>query len=277
MSRISETFERARAEDRTGIAVYVTVGFPDVATSERAAMSAIDAGADIIELGIPFSDPLADGATVQRSSSVALESGTNLGTCLEVARGIRAKSTSVPILFMGYYNPILRFGLEQFAAEASSAGADGTIVPDLPPEEATPLNEALRSRGLDLVYMLAPTSPPDRVRTVAAGARGFIYCVSLTGVTGARTGLSEDALNLLNRVREHSAVPIMLGFGISGPQQVETVKEAADAVVIGSAFVDLLERNDPSHHDAAIHDFVGTLANAAKRNHHPPATRGNRQ
>ena len=274
MSRISDTFERLRAERRTGIVVYVTVGFPDVVASKRAAVSAIESGADIIELGMPFSDPLADGATIQRSSSAALESGVNVGTCLEAARSIRAKSPSAPILFMGYYNPILRFGLDRFASEALNAGADGAIVPDLPPEESASFDDALKSRGLDLVYLLAPTSPPDRVRRVAANARGFIYCVSLTGVTGARARLSEDAPSLLRRVREYATVPLALGFGISGPEQIDAVKGDADAVVIASAFIDMLERHDPSQYDAAILDFIGPLAKAAKHDRGPSDAAG---
>jgi tryptophan synthase alpha chain len=265
VSRLSDTFERLRGEHRTGIAVYLTVGWPDVAATEQAAVMALDAGADIIELGVPFSDPLADGATIQRSSAHALESGVHLGTCLETARFIRDRHPEAPLLFMGYYNPFLRFGLDRFSLEAQKAGVDGVIVPDLPPEEALPLEEALSPVGLDLIYLLAPTSPVDRVERVAAKARGFIYCVSLTGVTGARADLSEAGFGLLERVRGQTPVPLALGFGISSPEQVRAARDAADAVVIGSAFVELLERNDADHREGAIRDYIGSLVSAAKR------------
>ncbi len=244
--------------------MYLTVGWPEADATESAALTALDAGADIIELGVPFSDPLADGATIQRSSARALRAGVHLGTCLETARSIRAKNPSAPILFMGYYNPFLRFGLERFAKEAVAAGIDGVIVPDLPPEESGPLDDAISLFGLDLIYLLAPTSPPERVEQVAAKARGFIYCVSLTGVTGARAGLSDAATGLLKRVRENASVPLALGFGISGPEHVVAVKNLTDAVAIGSAFVDLLERSKPTDRDSAIRKYVGALVEAAQ-------------
>ncbi|MDP7619051.1 MAG: tryptophan synthase subunit alpha [Dehalococcoidia bacterium] len=264
MNRLSDTFTRLRNDHRTGIAMYLTVGWPEADATESAAQAALDAGADIIELGVPFSDPLADGATIQRSSAHALQAGVHLDTCLETARSIRAKNPSVPILFMGYYNPFLRFGLERFAKEAVTAGIDGVIVPDLPPEESEPLDDAISPFGLDLIYLLAPTSPPERVERVVAKARGFIYCVSLTGVTGARAGLSEAATGLLKRVRERASVPLALGFGISSPHHVVAVKSLTDAVIVGSAFVDLLEQNEPSDRQSAIREYVGALVEAAK-------------
>ena len=257
-------FARLRNDRRTGIAMYLTVGWPEADATESAAQAALDAGADIIELGVPFSDPLADGATIQRSSAHALQAGVHLDTCLETARSIRAKNPSVPILFMGYYNPFLRFGLERFAKEAVTAGIDGVIVPDLPPEESGPLDDAISPFGLDLIYLLAPTSPPERVERIAAKARGFIYCVSLPGVTGARASLSDAATGLLKRVRERASVPLALGFGISDPQHVVAVKNLTDAVVVGSAFVDLLERNELSDRQSAIREYVGALVEAAK-------------
>jgi tryptophan synthase alpha chain len=264
VSRLSDTFARLRNNRRTGIAIYLTVGWPEADATESAAQAALDGGADIIELGVPFSDPLADGATIQRSSAHALQAGVHLDTCLEKARSIRARNPSAPILFMGYYNPFLRFGLERFAKEAAVAGIDGVIVPDLPPEESEPFDDAISPLGLDLIYLLAPTSPPERVRHVAAKARGFIYCVSLTGVTGARAGLSDAATGLLERVRERTSVPLALGFGISGPEHVVAVKNLTDAVAVGSAFVDLLERNEPPDREPAIREYVGALVEAAK-------------
>ena len=253
-----------RTERRAGIAIYLTVGFPDLSGTLPAAIAAVDGGADIIELGVPFSDPLADGATIQRSSSVALGLGVNLDTCLAAASGLRAARPQTSILLMGYYNPFLHYGLERLADALLVAGIDGLIVPDLPPEEAGPLDEALAARGLDLIFLLAPTSGDERVARVAAMARGFVYCVSLTGITGARPQVSASAIDLLDRVRQRTSLPLALGFGISDAAQVRSVALHADAVVIGSAFIDLLERSNAASREEEIRTYVHGLSGATR-------------
>lgn len=265
MSRLSATFQRLKEEDRAGVAIYLTVGFPDPEVTVAAARAALAGGADILELGVPFSDPLADGATIQRSSSIALAQGVNMDTCLKVAAAIRAENETAPLLLMGYYNPFLQYGPERVAQAASDAGVDGLIIPDLPPEESDGLDASLRSQELDLVFLLAPTSTDERIEAVARRARGFIYCVSVTGVTGARSQISGDVGNLLERVRKFTKLPLALGFGISQPEHVERVAAVADAVIVGSAFVDLIDKTSPGKLEETVRDYVASLVSATKR------------
>ena len=186
MSRIPATFQRLRAEGRAALMPYLTIGFPERDSARTLVPALVAAGADLLELGVPFSDPLADGPTIQASTQQALANGVNLAFCLETVRALRDGGIETPICLMGYFNPIYQMGIERFAAAAARAGVDGVIVPDLPPEEAAALDDALRAEGLDYIYFLAPTSDPSRLALVAQKARGFIYLVSLTGVTGAR-------------------------------------------------------------------------------------------
>ena len=265
MGRLDEAFARARAEDRAAIAVYFSVGYPDVQATLGGINAAMEGGADIIELGVPFSDPLADGATIQRSSTAALAEGVTLQTCLEAARLVRASFDAVPILYMGYYNPFYQYGLDALATEALAAGVDGLIVPDLPPEEADLLDASMISQGLDLIYLVAPTSPDERITAISARARGFIYCVSLTGVTGARDAVSSGVPELIARVRSQSQLPLALGFGISQPDHVAAVADEVDAVAIGSAMVNLMADTDPARREATIRDYVKSLREAAVR------------
>ena len=258
-----------RTERHAGIVIYLTVGFPDVSSTLPAAIAAVDGGADIIELGVPFSDALADGATIQHSSSVALGLGVNLDTCLAAAGELRAARPQTSILLMGYFNPFLRYGLDRLADALLVAGVDGLIAVDLPPEEAGPLNDALAARGMDLIFLLAPTSDDERIAHVAGMARGFVYCVSLTGITGARSQVSGSAIDLLARVRQHTSLPLALGFGISNAAQVQSVAPHADAVVIGSAFVDLLAHSNAASREEEIRAYVHGLANATRQH---PAT-----
>ncbi|MBX6341234.1 MAG: tryptophan synthase subunit alpha, partial [Thermomicrobiaceae bacterium] len=216
-SRIAETLARYRAQGRTAIVPYLTVGYPDLDTVQRVAPALVEGGAAMIELGIPFSDPLADGATIQQASHRALQNGVTVARCFETARELRHEGVDVPLIFMGYFNPILRFGVERFAARCAEVGVDGLIVPDLPPDESDEVLEACRRYGRDLIFMVAPTSTDDLIAAVTRRASGFIYCVSLTGVTGARESLSAGLGDFIRRVRRRTDLPLAIGFGISRP------------------------------------------------------------
>ena len=265
MGRIAEAFQRARKQGRAAIAPYFTVGYPDVAATLEGIRAAILAGADLIELGVPFSDPLADGATIQKSSTAALNNGVTLQTCLETTEKIRAEFPETPIILMGYYNPFFQYGIDRLAQDAAKAGVDGLIVPDLPPEESRPLDEVISQRGLDLIYMVAPTSPEERIKAIGERARGFVYCVSLTGVTGARDSVSANVPDLIARVRAYTNVPLVLGFGISRPEHVASVASIVDGVAIGSAMVNIMGETVPSERTEVVGNYVRSLAEAARR------------
>ena len=219
----------------------------------------VEGGADIIELGAPFSDPLAEGPTIQKSSQIALEQGVTLEDCLECSRDARAKFPETPIVLMGYYNPILSYGLERFARDAGESGVDGAIVVDLPLEEAGPLQAALGVHGIDLIFLLAPTSTAERIRGVAQTGSGFVYCVSVTGVTSARRDLSADLPEFLGRVRAETDLPLIVGFGISKKEHVETVFEMADGVAVGSALINLIEHSEAGAREEKVREFVRGL------------------
>ena len=262
MSRIEATFARLRSTGRLALIPYVTVGYPDVATTVDLVPALVEAGADLVELGVPFSDPLADGVTIQRASHAALAAGVTSRTCLEVAAQIRAR-TQAPIILMGYYNPILRRGPAAYCQDAAEAGVDGLIVPDLPPEEADELQGAARDFGLDVIFLLAPTSTDDRIRTVCQRASGFVYCASLAGVTGARTSLAAGLAELTGRIRRHTGLPLAVGFGISRPEHVTEVGKVADGAIVGSAVIDRLESLPAAERVAGTAAFVATLRAAA--------------
>ena len=264
VSRISEKFRSLRSDHRTGLVVFLTVGYPDLESTMRLVPALVDAGADIVELGIPFSDPLADGATIQRASFAALESGVTPSLCLETVAQLRRQGVTAPLVLMGYYNPILAAGEGQFAADAAAAGADGLIVVDLPPEESDTLLGGCRDSGLDLVYLVAPTSTEARIRSVAERSSGFIYCVSLTGVTGARGQLPSHLPEFLGRVRAETDLPLAVGFGISRPEHFRAVGEVADAAVVGSAIVDLIDRSDPTERESRLKEYVEMVTGRAK-------------
>ena len=246
MSRIAAAFARLRARRRTALVAFLTVGYPSVEETLRLVPALIEGGADVIELGVPFSDPLAEGPTIQRSSHHALERGVTPATCLDVVAALRAQGVEVPVVLMGYYNPLLAYGLEEFCRDAAAAGADGIIAVDLPPEESHPLRDACRQHGLDLVYLLAPTSTDARIELVAGLAAGFVYCVSVAGVTGARDELPAGLSAFVDRVRARTPLPVAVGFGISKPKHFRAVARIADAAVIGSAIIDEIDRSDPS-------------------------------
>lgn len=236
MSRIAEVFAKRKAEGRAALVVFITAGDPDLATTEALAPALAEAGADAIELGVPFSDPLADGPTIQKASERALRRNTSLLQILGLVGSLRAR-VSAPMLLMGYYNPILKFGEAAFLAAAAKAGVDGIIVPDLPPEEGEALFRDAEKAGIDPVLLLAPTSTEERVEKIAALSRGFLYYVSLTGVTGARTSLAEDIGENVARIRKRTKLPVAVGFGVSTPEQAAEVARFADGVVVGSAVV----------------------------------------
>ena len=241
--RIAERFARLRDEGRTGLILYVTAGFPDVDATLELAPALADAGADLIELGVPFSDPLADGPTVQESSFHALRNGVTLQGCLEMVERLRERDQETPLVLMGYYNPVLRYGLEAFARRAGECGVDGVIVPDLPPEEAGPMLESCRPNGVHLIPLLAPTSTDARIRLACRDAGGFVYCVSLTGTTGARDSLPPGVFDLLDRVRRHTDLPLAVGFGVSRRDHVESIGRAAQAAIVGSALIRVVKES----------------------------------
>lgn len=225
---------------------YLTLGYPDPDESLACVEAAAEAGADLIELGVPFSDPLADGPVIQHSTQVALDNGMTTRRCLGMVAELRRRGLSIPLVLMGYYNPIHSYGVAAYARDAAGSGADGFIVPDLPLEEAAELEAACRANGLSLIPMLAPTSTADRVATAAAHAEGFIYLVSLTGVTGQRTGLAGDLREFVGRVRKVARVPLAVGFGIGTPEQAAAVGSFADGVIIGSAVINAATGERPA-------------------------------
>jgi tryptophan synthase alpha chain len=259
---IAAAFAACKAQGRAAFIPFVTGGYPTMAKTEALLYALAEGGADLIEIGIPFSDPLADGATVQHTSQVALEQGTTLTDCFELVRRVRASGLTVPILFMGYSNPFYQYGLDRLARDAAEIGVDGFIVPDLPIEESDEFLEPFRAEGRDLIFMLAPTSTDTRIEAAAARASGFIYCVSLVGVTGARDSISDELPAYLARVRRHTDVPLVVGFGISTPDHVRATAALADGVVVASALINHIDRLPPDEQVAGATAFVRELAAA---------------
>lgn len=242
MSRLDATFAALRARGARALVPYFTAGDPSLAATATLMLEASRQGADVIELGVPFSDPLADGPVIQRATQRALAAGVTLPRVLEMVRELRDDLTT-PLVLMIYYNPILAFGLKAFCRTAVEAGVDGVLVIDLPPEEADPLHAEADPLGLDVVHFVAPTTPPARMRTIARASRGFIYLVSLTGITGERASLPPDLTGLLHTLRGVTTKPVCVGFGISTPEQSAMVGAHADGVIVGSAIVRLIERH----------------------------------
>lgn len=259
MGRIADTFARLRAEGRMGLVPYVTAGYPEPDATPALVQALIEGGADAIELGLPFSDPLADGASVQRSSMKALQGGMTAARCVELIRGLRAGGVVIPLIVMTYYNPILAYGQDGFARDAAAAGADGLIVVDLPPEEAGELAAQCRVGGLDLIPLLAPTSTDERIALALQLASGFVYCVSVAGVTGARAALPEALGSFLARVRRQTELPLAVGFGVSRREHVEALRGKADAAVVGSAIVDVIEASPRAEREERVKEYVEVL------------------
>ena len=243
---------------KPALVVYVTCGDPDLATTREIVVAAIEAGADVIELGVPFSDPVADGPVIQRASERALKHGTSLAQVLTLAAEVREHAQSTGLIVFSYLNPILRMGMEKFCAVARHAGVDGVLVTDLPVEEAGEYLRAMKAHDLAPVFLAAPTSPDARLKRIAEASRGFVYAVSRTGVTGARRQVAEDARKLARRLRRMTKLPIAVGFGISTADQFAEVGDFADAVVVGSAIVETVERNR-GREAAAVGEFVRQL------------------
>jgi tryptophan synthase alpha chain len=262
-SRVAGAFARARAEGRTAIIPYVTAGYPTPERSEEWVLAMVRGGADLMEIGVPFSDPLADGPTVQRTSQAALQHGVTLADAVAMVRRLREHhGVSVPILLMGYFNPMLQYGLEDLARDSAAAGVDGYIVPDLPAEESDELLAACRRHRLDLVFLLAPTSTDERIAAVAERASGFVYCVSLTGVTGQRDALP-DLRDYLGRVRARTDLPLAVGFGVSTPEHVRHVGEVADGAVVASALINFLDTVPDADQCVAAEEYVRGLRGEA--------------
>jgi tryptophan synthase alpha chain len=257
MSRISPLFERLRTDGRLGLITYVTVGYPRLDSTPDIVAAMVGAGADLVELGVPFSDPLAEGRTVQATSQRALANGVSVAHCLETARLCRQR-TEAPMVFMGYLNPILAYGVERFCAAAAAAGIDGLIVPDISMEETAELHRACQGAGLDLVFFVAPTTTEARMRHVAELASGFIYCIAVTGVTGSRDEIAADVDKLLAKIRELTSTPLALGFGISRPEHLAQLKGKVDAAIVGSALLDRITEDDPAGSAAAfVREMLG--------------------
>lgn len=237
MSRIADTFARCKAEGRTALMPFVTAGYPTMEISEQTIHAAMEAGADLMEIGTPFSDPIADGTTVQRTSQVSLNNGTRLKDCIALVRRVRADGVDIPLMLMGYFNPVVKYGLDRYIADAAEAGVDGFIIPDLPIEESDRVREAARAKGIDLIYMAAPTTTESRLEQIGEKGSGFVYCVAVTGVTGARESLSASLGDYLARVRQHTDLPLAVGFGISTPEHVAEVGTVADGAIVASAMI----------------------------------------
>ena len=249
-------------KQRPGLVAYITCGDPDLDTSRDVALAAIHAGADVIEMGVPFSDPVADGPVIQRASERALQHGTNLSGVLDIAKQIRQQSRAALIIF-SYLNPVLQFGLDKFCAATAEAGVDGALLTDLPVEEAGDYLKAMKQQKLAPVFLAAPTSTEQRLREVARHSKGFVYAISRTGITGTRQELAGDARSLVERLRAYTKLPIAVGFGVSTPEQFAEVGSFADAAVVGSAIVQRIEEN-PGREAAAVSEFLSSLTGAGQ-------------
>ena len=258
MTRIDKVFRELRARGERALIPFLTAGDPDVETTRRLALTMAARGADLLELGIPFSDPLADGPTIQAASARAIKGGTHFPEVLELAGKIRAES-DIPLILMGYYNPILRYGLEQAAREAARRGVDGFIIPDLPPEEAEAWRQAATNAKVAAIFLAAPTSGKERLQRLGRLTRGFLYYVSVTGITGARRELPPELLKELRNLRSLVTCPVAVGFGIGEPAQVAQVAPYVDGVVVGSAIVQRLARLAGEELVKDVGDFVAAL------------------
>ena len=260
-NRIDKKLLEIKKIGKAALAPFVTAGFPNIETSEKLIINIAESGGDIIELGIPFSDPLADGVTIQKTNFQALQNGINLSKCLQMVTKLRSNGFNTPLIFMGYFNPFLNYGIEKFIKDASIAGIDGVIIPDLPLEESYNFKKPLEEKGIYLINLLAPTSSEIRIQNVCTNAKGFIYCVSVTGVTGERSKLSKNLPELIKNIRKHTNLPILVGFGISTKKHVEEVYKLADGVIVASALLNAI--GDSESEDAIIkaNSFIKQLIN----------------
>lgn len=263
MTAIHQVFEQLKRTNRAALIPYFTAGYPSLAQTAEFVRAAATAGADLIELGFPFSDPMADGPAIQKASEIALNNGVNSDDIFELAATL-AREGAPPLVAMTYYNLIYRYGLDRFAARAAE-GFRGVIVPDLPPEEGTDWQAAAKKHGLDVIYLLAPTSTIDRMNKVSEVSTGFIYCVSLTGVTGARDALSKMLPDFITEVRRCTKKPLAVGFGISTPEQAREVAKMADGVIIGSALVNIVSKAPKTEAFKEVEEFLRQLRSALVR------------
>ena len=265
MNRIDARFAELKRRGEAALIPFVTAGDPEIKTTLGILRALEQAGADAIEIGVPFSDPMADGATIQRASERALKSGTTLPRVLEMVRRFRRRS-EIPLILFGYYNPFFHYGLKRFARDAGAAGVDGLLCVDLPPEESRELKRWADKEGLRMIFLLAPTSNRQRIRLVARMGRGFIYYVSVTGVTGARRSLEDQLHTQVARIRRATSLPIGVGFGISTPEQAARIASFADAAVVGSALINIMENADGNGEKVKrAGAFVARLKQAMKR------------
>ena len=263
--RLAEMFARTRAEGRPALIPFLPAGWPELNDTVRLVEAAIEGGADAVEIGLPFSDPLGDGPVNQVAYEQAIKAGCTTDTVFAAVAELRARGVRAPLLVMGYFNSVLAYGVNRFVEAAARAGVDGFIIVDLPPQEAAELEVPARAAGLHMVYLLAPTSTDERIRLVAEHASGFIYCVSVVGITGARRELSAELPEFLARVRARTDLPLAVGFGISAREHVEAVGAIADGAVVGSAFVRAILDAAPAERPQAVRTFVEAITGRAGR------------
>jgi tryptophan synthase alpha chain len=263
MSRIDRTFKGLKEEGQSALIPFIMAGDPDIKTTEALVLKMAEAGADIVELGVPFSDPIADGPAIQSASQRALENGVNLKDIFSLTK--RLEGIDIPLVLMSYFNPIFRYGLKDFAEDCQRSGVDGVIIPDVPLEEAGPWIQEARRMGLDTIFLITPTSPPGRIRLVSRCSRGFIYYVSVTGVTGTREKLPEELELAVKGIKEQSRKRVAVGFGISTPEQAKKISLFADGVIVGSAIVKIIEENlNNPELTNRVGDFISSFAKALK-------------
>ena len=261
---IEVSLSNVAGKNRVALIPFLTAGYPDPQATIEMVLGMEIAGADVVELGIPFSDPLADGATIQYASFHALKSGMTFSGCLRICAELRNRGLKIPIVLMGYYTPLISYGIGQAVKDAASSGVDGFIVADLPAEEAGPIQELCQEYSMAWIPLLAPTSTDARIKLACSNARGFVYCVSLTGVTGARSAISGDVEGFVSRVRNYTDLPLAVGFGISHRDQVADVSRFADAAVVGSALLDTVIKSEDAERVTRIQDFLLGLRGSAE-------------
>lgn len=266
INRIEEKFNKLRLEGKKAFIPFITAGDPTLDITKSLILKLESVGADIIELGVPFSDPIADGPSIQRSSIRALKHNTSIRNVIRLVSEVR-EETQIPIVLMGYYNPIYKYGVKKFVKVAVSAGIDGVIIADLPPEEASELIEQARQNGLSTIFLIAPTSTAERVKIISSASTGYIYCVSTTGVTGVRDEISDMLAPTVSLIRQFTDKPVAVGFGVSTPDQAYEVAKLADGVIIGSAIVNIIEKyqDNPDEIIKTVGDFAYSVAEAIKR------------
>lgn len=261
LDRIHAAFAAAKSENRAAFMPYLPAGYPDLPTSLDLFQALAEAGADLIEVGVPFSDPLADGPTIQAATQQALAQGVTPADCIEAVRTLRGRGVQTPVMLMGYINPILAYGVERYIADAADVGVSGLIIPDLPPNEATEVEAACAQHGLAMIYLVAPTSTPERLALAAEHSSGFLYLVSVAGITGARSDLPPHLAEFVARVRTHTELPLAVGFGIATPAQATAVAGLADGVIVGSALVKLAGGEQPR---VEVRKLAASLAQATR-------------